>query len=101
MFDGLQGADTPARADDATVVAAISGWARAEATASARRLAAIAELVRRRAAGPVHYAHWSCDNWDARVSLSSSSTVGSSCGTNIGPLLCQKSTLVLPGAPWV
>ena len=65
MFDELlQGAEL-ARADDATVVAAISGWARAEAAASARRLAAIAELVRRHATGPVHYAHWSCDNWDA------------------------------------
>lgn len=30
-----------------------------------RRLAAIAELVRRRADGPTDYARWSCDNWDA------------------------------------
>jgi Domain of unknown function (DUF222) len=66
MFeDLLQGGDALARADDGAVVAAITGWAQAEAAASARRLAAIAELVRRRADGPVDSAHWSCDNWDA------------------------------------
>ena len=64
MFDGLQGADALVRADDETVVAAIAGWARAEAAASSRRLAAIAELVRRHAMDPVH-ADWSCDSWDA------------------------------------
>ncbi|OBA64075.1 hypothetical protein A5647_03155 [Mycobacterium sp. 1100029.7] len=65
MFDSLHGTHALASADDAAVVAAIGGWARAEAAASAHRLAAIAELVRRRAAGPVDHAHWSCDNWDA------------------------------------
>ncbi|WAC93713.1 HNH endonuclease signature motif containing protein [Mycobacterium sp. Aquia_213] len=65
MFDELQGADALVRADDETLVAAIAGWARAEAAASSRRLAAIAELVRRRAAGPVDHVDWSCDNWDA------------------------------------
>jgi hypothetical protein len=66
MFDDLpRDVAALARADDATVVAAITGWAKAEAAASARRLAAIAELVRRRAAGPADYAQWSCDNWDA------------------------------------
>jgi Domain of unknown function (DUF222) len=65
MFDDLPGADALLRADDATVVAAIAGWTRAEAAASSRRLAAIAELVRRRAMGPVDHAMWSCDNWDA------------------------------------
>jgi hypothetical protein len=52
-------------ADDAAVVAAITWWTRAEAAASARRLEAVAELVRRRADGPTDCAHWSCDNWDA------------------------------------
>lgn len=52
-------------ADDASVVAAISGCAQVEAAAAARRLAAIAELVRRQADGPTDCAHWSCDNWDA------------------------------------
>jgi Domain of unknown function (DUF222) len=53
-----------ATADDSMVIAAITGWACVEAAASARRLAAIAELVRRRADGPVDCAQWSCDNWD-------------------------------------
>ncbi|OBK45874.1 HNH endonuclease signature motif containing protein [Mycobacterium sp. 1081908.1] len=53
------------RADDAAVVAAIADGARAEAAAAARRLAAIAEWVTRRADGPTDRAHWSCDNWDA------------------------------------
>jgi Domain of unknown function (DUF222) len=51
-------------ADDAAVVAAIDASGRAEAAAAARRLSAIAELVSRRADGPTHHAHWSCDNWD-------------------------------------
>jgi len=52
-------------ADDASVLAAIGICARAEAAAAARRLAAIAELVARRADGPTDSARWSCDNWDA------------------------------------
>ena len=51
-------------ADDATLVSAIAGWARTEAAAAARRLAAVAELVRRRVDGSADYAQWSCDNWD-------------------------------------
>lgn len=66
MFDNsLPGPDALVTADDTMVVAAISGWTRVEAAASARRLSAIAELVRRRADGPTERAHWSCDNWDA------------------------------------
>lgn len=64
MFD-LPDAAALRTADDATVVAAITECARAEAAAGARRLAAIAELVGRRADGPVDRAYWSCDNWDA------------------------------------
>lgn len=64
MFDLLDAEALPG-ADDASVVAAIAEAARAEAAAGARRLAAIAELVRRRADGPVDRAYWSCDNWDA------------------------------------
>ncbi len=46
MFDSRWPAmDALTSADDATVVAAITGWARTEAAAAARRLAAIAELV--------------------------------------------------------
>lgn len=65
MFEYLQGSEALVRADDATVVAAITGWTRVEAAASAHRLAAIAELVHRGATGPVDHAMWSCDNWDA------------------------------------
>ena len=66
MFDpSLPDAEALGRADDATVVAAIARCAQVEAAAAARRLAATAELVRRRADGPVDHAHWSCDNWDA------------------------------------
>jgi Domain of unknown function (DUF222) len=50
---------------DSTLVDVIAECCRAEASAAARRLRAIAELVRRRANGPVDRAHWSCDNWDA------------------------------------
>ena len=51
-------------ADDAAVVSAIEQWASAEAAAAARRLAAIAELVRRRC-GDDDRAEWACDSWDA------------------------------------
>ena len=52
-------------ADDAAVVAAIAEFARAEAASAARRLQAIAELVRRHADEPDARDRWSCDNWDA------------------------------------
>jgi hypothetical protein len=66
MFDtGLPDLGDLVTADDSMVVAAITGWAYVEAAASARRLAAIAELMRRRADGPADCARWSCDNWDA------------------------------------
>jgi len=45
-------------ADDATVVAAIEEGARAEAAAGARRLAAIAELARRRVDDDDERANW-------------------------------------------
>lgn len=52
--------------DDAAVVAAIEHCARAEAAAAARRLAAIAELTRRRvgADDEDRRAFWACDWWD-------------------------------------
>ena len=65
MFDTLPDPAQLADADDAAVLAAITAWARAEAATSARRLAAIAEYVRRHAEGETLFAHWSCDNWDA------------------------------------
>lgn len=54
-----------AGADDATVVAAIEDGARAEAAAGARRLAAIAELARRRVLDDDERATWACDMWDS------------------------------------
>jgi uncharacterized protein DUF222 len=66
MFDaGLPDLEDLCAADDSMVIAAVTGWACVEAAASARRLAAIAELVRRRADGPTECAQWSCDNWDS------------------------------------
>lgn len=51
-------------ADDSEIVAAIEQWAGAEASAAARRLAAVAELTRRRC-GDDDRADWACDSWDA------------------------------------
>lgn len=67
MFDtALPDGEALKSAGDAMVVAAIAGWARVEAAASARRLAAVAELVGRRVeGGSAERGQWSCDNWDA------------------------------------
>ncbi|RDH80589.1 DUF222 domain-containing protein, partial [Mycolicibacterium moriokaense] len=59
-----------AGAGDGEVVAAISGAARAEAIANARRLAAIAALTRRRLAerdDDDERSMWVCDPWDSAV----------------------------------
>ncbi|ORB63338.1 HNH endonuclease signature motif containing protein [Mycolicibacterium tusciae] len=50
--------------DEATVVAAIADLTKAEAATSARRLAAIAELKRRRVGDEDERALWACDGWD-------------------------------------
>lgn len=65
MFDmiALPAEESLHRADDAAVVAAIGDWARVEAQAAARRLAAIAELTVRRCERGER-ADWSCDDWD-------------------------------------
>jgi len=58
MFDmSLPDARELRDADTASVVAAIGVCARAEAAAAARRLAAVAELVARRADGPTDSAN--------------------------------------------
>lgn len=59
-----------AEVDDASLVDAIGGWARVEAAAAARRLAAIGELVARRTRGTdaVNRSRWSCDYWDVAAS---------------------------------
>jgi hypothetical protein len=52
--------------DDATLIAAIEGWARTSAAADARRLAAIAELSRRRCDDPDdERVWWACDPTDS------------------------------------
>ena len=53
-----------AAADDGELIAAIEDGARAEAAAGARRLAAIAELVRRRVDDEDDRALWAFDPWD-------------------------------------
>jgi len=65
MFDTIElPSDEPLhRADDAALVAAIGEWARVEAQAAARRLAAVAELTVRRCEQGER-AVWSCDDWD-------------------------------------
>jgi hypothetical protein len=63
-------------ADDATVVAAIEEGARAEAAAGARRLAAIAELARRRVVDDER-ANWAFDGWAAAAAeVAAAMTVG-------------------------
>jgi hypothetical protein len=66
MFDNtLPNLETLVNVNDNMLVGAITGWTQVEAAAAARRLAAVAELVRRRADGPPDCGRWSCDNWDA------------------------------------
>src|ERR1700712_5178695 len=67
MFDGalLEPAELPA-ADDAALLEAIGGWNRVSAAADARRLAATAELVRRRCGDSEdERALWACDPTDS------------------------------------
>jgi hypothetical protein len=52
-------------ADTVSIVTAIEDGARAEAVAGARRLAAIAELKRRRVLDDDERARWACDWWDS------------------------------------
>src|SRR5690625_2000456 len=67
MFDtsDLSEPDDLAEADEAALVAAISGWAQAESVAAANRLAAIAELVGRKLYDDPAHHKWACDGWDA------------------------------------
>jgi len=67
MFEELAQGDDLSHVDDATLVAAITGWTRAEATVASHRLAAIAELTDRRNASDqaVERQYWACDGWDS------------------------------------
>ena len=70
MFDNL-GPEALPGAEDAVVVGAIGDWARSEAAAAARRLAAIGELVARQCPSEGdpdvvdQRSKWACDPWDA------------------------------------
>ncbi len=70
MFDGVD-PEALSSADDPAVVDAVGGWARGEAAAAARRLAAIGELVARRCPTGEDpdlvdaRTRWACDPWDA------------------------------------
>jgi hypothetical protein len=64
MFDGsLPESVALHSVDDAVLVRAIEGWARTSAAADARRLGAIAELVRRRCDEDDPRMSWPCDPW--------------------------------------
>lgn len=66
MFDTLPpGPEALADVDEAALVDAAVGWARLEAAAAARRLAAIAELVARRSDSSSERDRWACDPFDA------------------------------------
>lgn len=63
-------------ADDAALVAAIAEWQATESAAAARRLAAIAELTRRRCAQD-EQPDWACDGWDgAAAEISAALGIG-------------------------
>ena len=67
VFDELVTGDQVAGADDGALIDAITGWARAEATVTAHRLAAIAELAGRRCGAELAASReqWACDGWDS------------------------------------
>lgn len=66
IFETLPpGPEALADVDEAALVDAAVGWARLEAAAAARRLAAIAELVARRADSSSERDRWACDPFDA------------------------------------
>ena len=64
--------------DDAALIDVITGSARAEAAAAARRFAGIAELTERRCASELATARelWACDGWDsAAAELAAAQTI--------------------------
>jgi len=79
VFDELVTGDQVAGADDGTLIDAITGWARAEATVTAHRLAAIAELAGRRCGAELAASReqWACDGWDsAAAEIAAALTIG-------------------------
>jgi len=66
MFDTALPELADLASSDTTLVAvSVSGWALVENAVAARRLAAVAELVRRRTDVAVEHSRWACDDWDA------------------------------------
>ena len=67
VFEELVTGDQVGSADDGALIDAITGWARAEATVTAHRLAAIAELTARRCGAELAASReqWACDGWDS------------------------------------
>lgn len=78
MFDtSLPAPDALSSVSDTALAAAVTGWARASAAAEARKLAVIAELVRRRCADDDERRYWACDGWDATAAeVSCALTIG-------------------------
>ncbi|UXA19062.1 HNH endonuclease signature motif containing protein [Mycobacterium sp. SMC-4] len=77
MFDsGLPGPAHLRGVTDRELIDAVAGWARTAAAAEARKLAAVAELARRRCSDPEH-PDWACDDWDsAATEIACALTVG-------------------------
>lgn len=80
---------------DTDLIGAIEEWTRAEASAAARRLAAIGELVRRQCSDP-DTAKWACDAWDA-TAAEVGAAMGVSPGRGSGQMhLAEALVLKLP-----
>ncbi|MDZ4265000.1 MAG: DUF222 domain-containing protein [Mycobacterium sp.] len=76
FYESLPESASLAEVGDAALIGAITGWARASAAAEARKLAAIAELERRRCTDALHPG-WACDDRDAAAAeVSCALTVG-------------------------
>ncbi|MCW2559129.1 MAG: 13e12 repeat-containing protein, partial [Mycobacterium sp.] len=67
VFEELAQCDDLPHVDDATLVDALTGWTRAQATVAYHRMAVIAELTHRRCAAEqaVERELWACDGWDS------------------------------------
>ena len=79
VFEDLVTGDQVGSADDGALIDAITGWARAEATVTAHRLAAIAELAARRCGAELAASReqWACDGWDnAAAELAAALSIG-------------------------
>jgi hypothetical protein len=79
VFEELAQCDDLPHVDDATLVDAVTGWTRAQATVAFHRMAAIAELTTRRCASEQAMGRemWACDGWDcAAAEIAAASGIG-------------------------